>query len=46
MTAPRYPGTDIPVRRGDLVRWFDDESPSTVLFVVGTGAFPPEEDAA
>ncbi|MCC4596345.1 hypothetical protein NRY95_16860 [Xanthomonas campestris pv. phormiicola] len=46
MTVPCYPGTDIPVRRGDLVRWFDDQSPSTVLFVVSTGDFPLEEDAA
>ncbi|QNH13778.1 hypothetical protein [Xanthomonas sp. SI] len=46
MAVPRYPGTDIPVRRGDLVKWFDDESPSTVLFVVSTGDFPPQEDAA
>lgn len=44
MTTPRYPGTDIPVRRGDLVKWFDDERTSTVLFVVSTGDFPPEED--
>ncbi|WP_184448271.1 hypothetical protein [Xanthomonas sp. 3498] len=46
MARPCYPGTTIPVRRGDLVRWHDDERPSQVLFVVSTGDFPPEEDVA
>ncbi|WP_369940009.1 hypothetical protein [Xanthomonas medicagonis] len=46
MAKPCYPGTAIPVRRGDLVKWHDDELPSRVLFVVSTGDFPPEEGLA
>ena len=43
MNAPCYPRTSIPVRRGDLVRWYDDEEPSEVLFVISTGDFPDSE---
>ena len=43
MTVPCYPGTKIPVRRGDLVRWYDDKEPSTVLFVVSTGDFADDD---
>jgi hypothetical protein len=38
---PCYPGTAIPVRAGDLVRWHNDEVPTEVIFVVSTGDFPP-----
>lgn len=27
MNAPCYPGTVVPVRRGDLVRWLDGAEP-------------------
>lgn len=43
MNAPKYPGTDIIVRRGDLVRWHNDEQPSTVIFVISTNDFPQDD---
>lgn len=46
MKGPCYRGTDIPVRRGDLVRWLSDEATSEVLFVISTGDFPDDEDQA
>ncbi|RYG93787.1 MAG: hypothetical protein EON58_17620 [Alphaproteobacteria bacterium] len=46
MKAPCYRDSDIPVRRGDLVRWHSDEALSEVLFVVSTGDFPENLDQA
>ena len=43
MAGPRYPGTDIPVRSGDLVRWHEDDPPAEVVFVISNGDFPPSE---
>lgn len=43
MECPRYPGTGIAVRRGDLVRWHNDEAPSRAVFVVSTGDFSEED---
>lgn len=43
MKIPCYPGTNIPLRRGDLVRWYDDTEPSTVIFVVSTGDFAHDD---
>ena len=46
MKRPCYPGTDIPVRRGDVVRWHADAEEADVLFVVSTGDFPADWDQA
>ena len=43
MKRLRYPGTEIEIRIGDLVRWHDDEEPSKVVFVISTGQFPEGE---
>jgi len=43
MTHPCYPGTGIPIRRGDLVRWYDDEEPSVVVFVISAGDFAEDD---
>lgn len=40
---PCYCGTEIPIRAGDLVLWFDDAQPSRVIFVLSTGDCVPEE---
>ncbi|GAB3361773.1 hypothetical protein [Lysobacter tyrosinilyticus] len=38
-----YPGTDIEVRIGDLVRWFDDNGLSKVIFIISTDQFPEDD---
>lgn len=42
-SGPCYRQTDIPIKAGDLVLWFDDDQPSRVLFVLSTGDCVPEE---
>jgi hypothetical protein len=43
MVVPCYPRTKIPIRRGDLVRWYNDKELSTVVFVVSTGDFAEDD---
>lgn len=46
MNAPCYPGSVVPVRRGDLVRSLDDAEPSRVSFVISTRDFDDPDSPA
>ncbi|UHQ24929.1 hypothetical protein LVB77_09750 [Lysobacter sp. 5GHs7-4] len=43
MKRIHYPGTQIPIQVGDLVLWYDDDTPSKVVFIISTNQFPAEE---